>query len=305
MWFDLECQNLTSEQLKMLSQEHVAYYCEKCESNFETLGGLSVMLSSLGYVGFNRLQLFVSKLDPTVLTTKFSQAPSTRCFNNPFIDPEARSIQKETGIHLDKRPIYSSRNGNCLFNALSICLCGNEDLSSLLKVACCVELIKNQKRYRWRSSKMFEMTGVTYEEACVSAAISGSWQSNWATWAAANVLQRRIFSKYPPLPGCHILGVYNNSNQVFVPSSCAVKMEEDIYILWSSTSFDVKKLKQTKLWQANHFVPLISKTALTSPKKRKSSKRGSEVLYEKDNDQIVFPKKTKRMGYLFKDRYIE
>ena len=293
MWFDLECQNLTSEQLKMLSQERVAYYCEKCESNFETLGGLSVMLSSLGYVGFNRLQLFVSKLDPTVLTTKFSQAPSTRCFNNPFVDPEARSIQKETGIHLDKRPIYSSRNGNCLFNALSICLCGNEDLSSALRVACCVELIKNQKRYRWRSSKMFEMTGVTYEEACVSAAISGSWQSNWATWAAANVLQRRIFSIYPPLPGCHILGVYNNSNQVFVPSSCAVKTEEDIYILWSSTSFDVKKLKQTKLWQANHFVPLISKTALTSPKKRKSSKRGSEVLYEKDNDQIVFPKKQK------------
>ena len=291
MWFDLECQSLTSEQLKMLSQDHVAYYCEKCENKFETFGGLPVMLSSVGYVGFNRLQLFVSKLNPAVLTTKFSRVPSTRYFNNLLIDPEARSIQRETGIHLDKRPIYSSRNGNCLFNALSICLCGNEDLSSVLRVACCVELIKNQKRYRWRSSKMFEMTGVTYEEACVSAAINGSWQSNWATWAAANVLQRRIFSVYPPLPGCHILGVYNNSNQVFVPSSSAVKTKEDIYILWSSTSFDVKKLKQTKPWQANHFVPLISQTALTTLKKQKTRKRGSEVLYQKGNDVIVFSKK--------------
>ena len=120
----------------MLSQEHITYYCEKCENKFETFGGLPVMLPSLDYVGFYRLQLFVSKLDLAVVTTKFFQTQSTRYFNNPFNDSEARSIQSEAGIHLDKRPIFSSRNGNCLFNALSICLCGNEDLSSALKVAC-------------------------------------------------------------------------------------------------------------------------------------------------------------------------
>ena len=135
------------------------------------------------------------------------------------------------------------------------------------------------------------MTGVTYEEACTQAAIPGEWQSNWAALAAANILQRIIFTIYPPLPGCHAGGSYNNCNQVFIPSSSTLSelIGDDIYTLWSSVLFDVKNISQTKPWRANHFVPLIRRTKLESccVKEKKMIKRKKKVL-NKENSYHVF-----------------
>ena len=88
-----------------------------------------------------------------------------------------------------------------MFNALSISVCGIEQLSRTLKEACCLELVKNESMYRRKSSEMFISSGLTYEEACVDATRKGAWKSNWATLAAANLLRRSIYTIYPLLPG--------------------------------------------------------------------------------------------------------
>ena len=155
------------------------------------------------------------------------------------MDSEAMLIQKQTGIHLDKVFLYSSRDGNCLFNALSISVCGTEQLSETLKESCCLELVRNESMYRQKSSEMFMATSLTYEEACVDAARKGARQLNWATLAAANLLRRSIYTIYLPLPGVELSGAYNTCNQLFaLPASQPVDSETPLYIMWSSVTFD-------------------------------------------------------------------
>ena len=124
-------------------------------------------IACVAHVGFDRLLKFVEKLNAGNYSFEndFASEASNLTFDNVHIDFEASQIQKETGIQLDKVPIYSSRDGNCFFNALSLHICGSEKLSSKLRLACCVDLLKNDKEYRSKASKMFFLTGVTYEEA--------------------------------------------------------------------------------------------------------------------------------------------
>ena len=225
-WFDMTCEKLTTQQLRDLNQDHLSYFCTNCEIKCENFCALLFMLSSLSHVGFFRLQKFVNKLDMKSIKMKFSELVANCEFKIVKMDSETMLIQKHTGIHLDKVLMYSSRDGNCLFNALSISVCGTEQLSETLKEACCLELVRNESMYRQKSSEMFKATGQTYEEACVDAARKGAWQSNWATLAAANLLRRSIYTIYPPLPGVELSGAYNTCNRLFaLPTSQPIDSE--------------------------------------------------------------------------------
>ena len=129
----MTCEKLTTQQLRDLSQDHLSNFCTNCEIKYENFGGLLFMLSSLSQVGFSRLQKFVNKLDMKSIKMEFSEFVAKCEFKTVKTDSEAMLIQKQTGIHLDKAPLYSSRDGNCLFNALSISVCGTEQLSETLK----------------------------------------------------------------------------------------------------------------------------------------------------------------------------
>ena len=157
--------------------------------------------------------------------------------------------------------------------------------------------------------KCFFLTGVTYEEACTQAAIPGEWQSNWAALAAANILQRMIFTIYPPLPECHAGGSYNNCNQIFIPSSSTLSklIGDDIYILWSSVLFDVKNISQTKPWRANHFVPLIPRTKLESccGKEKKMIKRKKKVLNKENSYHVFSMNAAEKDGSCSSDRSVQ
>ena len=100
---------------------------------YEDFGGIFSMLSFLSHVGFSRLQNFVNKLDVKSIKMQFSEIVAYSEFKTVKTDSEAILIQKQTGIHLDKVHLYSSRDGNCLFSALSISVCGTEQLSETLK----------------------------------------------------------------------------------------------------------------------------------------------------------------------------
>lgn len=73
------------------------------------------------------LQQFVARnyfISPTKIDT-LSQDFLTKC-----------KIQ-----HLLGDPYYVSDNGNCLFNVVSVALCGTEDLAVELRVRSCIEMV--------------------------------------------------------------------------------------------------------------------------------------------------------------------
>jgi len=47
----------------------------------------------------------------------------------------------------NKIPIYVSGDGNCLFNAISLSLVGNEKLATQIRVLTCIEMVMNKSLY--------------------------------------------------------------------------------------------------------------------------------------------------------------
>ena len=157
-----------------------------------------------------------------------------------------------------KIPLQVSGDGNCLFNALSVCLVGTEILSSEIRVRTCLELIKNRKAYQNLSNaKELFLVSPNYEDACKAAACKGQFSSAWTMVAAATVIGCPIQSVYPPRNGI-LDQTVRILNTVFSPlkskSNAKFKSKTDpILIMWTSTAFAF-----TGTWVTNHFVPLIS-----------------------------------------------
>jgi hypothetical protein len=67
------------------------------------------------------------------------------------------------------RVLHSTGDGNCLFNSVSILLCGSERLHAVLRLLTAVELIRRWERYLGRSSaalhpEVIRMHYLHYEE---------------------------------------------------------------------------------------------------------------------------------------------
>lgn len=64
-----------------------------------------------------------------------------------FVDETARSILSENKTSSAIQPIITTGDGNCLFNAASRSICGNERMASELRLRTSLELINNQEFY--------------------------------------------------------------------------------------------------------------------------------------------------------------
>ncbi|CAG2200644.1 unnamed protein product [Mytilus edulis] len=63
-------------------------------------------------------------------------------------DRVSRQILNEQSMIIKERnPVQVSTNGNCLFNSLSVDMCGNESLATRLRVLTCIEIVSNKLIY--------------------------------------------------------------------------------------------------------------------------------------------------------------
>ena len=147
--------------------------------------------------------------------------------------------------------MFVSGDGNCLYHSISVGLCGNESLSSEIRVRTCLELIKNRHAYRnLPNAKDLLWVTPNYDDAIKASACRGRFASAWEMQAAATVVGCPIQSVYPPR-NVLIDKTVGILNTVFSPVSSKSK-KYPIIIMWTSTMYSF-----IGSWMPNYFVPLI------------------------------------------------
>jgi len=142
-------------------------------------------------------------------------------------------------------------DGNCLFNVVSIALCGNEALSTEIRLRSAIEMLCNPDRHRSRPDyNDLLMVSQSYEEACKECCTSGAYSSIWTFMAITNVTGIPIQSLYlsingPPDVAQRWLTTLLEP-QFFDPA------QKPIPIMWTNS-----KPITSQRWTANHFVPLL------------------------------------------------
>ena len=184
------------------------------------------------------------------------QLPTTHVYIQRSIDTVSHIIKEKYGIMPLRKPLFVSGDGNCLFNAVSVSLCGSQRLAAELRVRTVIEMVMNADNYKHCSdAKTYLTLAPSYKEACVDCGRNGAFSSVWTIVALSTVIGRPIHSVYPPCNGTEGSNgfIYRSLNATF-PNDGSSKVQP-IYIMWTSTVHHHKGL-----WSPNHFVPLIALT---------------------------------------------
>lgn len=154
----------------------------------------------------------------------------------------------------DGTAIKSTGDGDCLFNAVSIILCGDESMSLELRYKCCLEMVSNgEKIQQHRDKAALLCVSPDYNEAVIKCAKTGGYSSSWTMIALSNITRRKIESLYPLVNGAKDLAT-RTLNCIFHPSS-GLQDTTTMKILWTNTVPYNPSTK--KSWTPNHFVPFI------------------------------------------------
>jgi len=103
------------------------------------------------------------------LLQPFAYSNSTNFVSADFTvtDPIAKAIADRCDLTSYGIPAMVTGDGNCLFNAVSIALCGNEVLSTEIRLRSAIEMLCNPDRNRSRPDyKNLLMVSPSFEEAC-------------------------------------------------------------------------------------------------------------------------------------------
>lgn len=90
-------------------------------------------------------------------------------------------------------PIKTSPDLNCLFNAVSIILNDNEDLSSILKIGATQKIIKNQKYFKDFFERRKDEFETTFEKCVERVAKNYTLQGAFAITSIAMLISRPIW----------------------------------------------------------------------------------------------------------------
>ena len=154
----------------------------------------------------------------------------------------------------DGTAITTTGDGDCLFNAASILLSGDEALAVELKYKCCLEMGLNAaaiKNHKDRAALI--LLSPDYSDALVRCATGGGYSSAWTMIALSNVTQHKIKMLYPMVNGLKDLAV-RTLNTLIEPSTSVLE-DKTLRIMWTNTSSWKEGSKKT--WIPNHFVPVF------------------------------------------------
>ena len=117
-------------------------------------------------------------------------------------DENANQLLEQLRGILNKRPILTTGDGNCLFNAVFQCLTGSEVISTKLRYFTAVKLGTNHHKYKDECVRReFCWVAEDFSDACKAATTRGSFSSAWTLMALADVISANIISVYPRMNG--------------------------------------------------------------------------------------------------------
>ena len=132
------------------------YLCRRClrDADFRySFWGASRRLNKAALQGEISLRP-AAKIENIFLNFDFNTSHTEdllETFNNSAIDHQAQSLLNRCSSHLGEKsqlvPLYTTGDGSCLFNAISLLLTGSENLAAELRVRTCIELCNNEDHY--------------------------------------------------------------------------------------------------------------------------------------------------------------
>ncbi|CAG2239337.1 unnamed protein product [Mytilus edulis] len=154
-WFHQKCQKLTKDQFRILSQtKSCDFICTQCCHTKDHKFDYDLSISRLeAYASKNLLtdgvnvEKILLRKEP--LTQIIGETNHTYSAMSSLVeDRVSRQILNEQSMIIKERnPVQVSTNGNCLFNSLSVDMCGNESLATRLRVLTCIEMVSNKLIY--------------------------------------------------------------------------------------------------------------------------------------------------------------
>ena len=171
------------------------------------------------------------------------------------IDPIALFCLKKIGKLESQIPLKSSADGSCLYNAVSILLCGNESMKHSLRFKAFEYLAQNYDKLNSIVYRIDPATicSPTVKETMKDLASENGWGSHFAIIALSNVIGAPITVLYPAVCKNKISEVLSKT---YNPKSR--KNMKEYKIMWTNMNIDAFNTLQP----CNHFVPLVDKDCL-------------------------------------------
>lgn len=230
------------------------------------------------------------------------------------VDRIAENLTPEHYKQDNAKPITTRGDGNCLFNAASLALCGSEKLSTELRVRTTIELVENLDFYKshpmllnnelktrngnpWSVSSIFQAIifsnygceicaedgfNVALEYEVKRTAQNGTFSGLLQIMGLASAIGCQIYLIYPDTR--HMM--LSLLNGIFLPRSTPTTStdcsQDSIIIMWTSL---LGWPDRSKEFRVNHFVPVLpinteiqnSKTEFWNVVGRKSNVKQSAV----------------------------
>lgn len=203
------------------------------------------------------------------------------------------------------KPLVTEANGNCLFNAVSMILFGNDNYHIEMRVRTVCELILNEdiylnnKKLRQMSDESLKSCDIlqylistcesyitsngnvkeAYRAEVMQTIFEYRFCSMLHIYAITNMLNIMVHSVYPNITN---VGVNRKiHHQIITPYNRGSVPKMPVYIMWSNKT----ELLVTKEWQPDHFVTLIPHQVNPEMYIVKETVRGLQdikVTYEED-----------------------
>ena len=192
-------------------------------------------------------------LPPFVMPTYNHHSPK-------FIDRISESYLKRCNVHDLGVPYTAADNGSCLFNSVSLSLCGSQEMATELRVRTCIEIVmKKNAITALPIASNLTWVSPNYITSVMDCASQSGWSSIWTIFALAEAIGRPIQSIYLPLNGLNDFS-YKFLNLSVIPQNCK-DPNDQITVMWTRTTFH----DPSKTFVPNHFAPLIKDPPTTAP----------------------------------------
>ncbi|KAL3889466.1 hypothetical protein ACJMK2_001809 [Sinanodonta woodiana] len=196
-WFHSTCEVITSEDFKTLSFIDEGYICHQCRS----IGGKCDYL-----MGITRLQ----KREGLLSDERYCPCIYAEHSSLP-VDEIAADILLR--LHAEKEiPLRITGDGDCLFNAVSILLCGNESMSTELRYKTTLIMVLEESVILGHPNRSsIHLLSPDYSDVALNYAQIGSFSLAWTMIALAMVTKRLLhLSSCPRDKGLGILNTTFN-----------------------------------------------------------------------------------------------
>ncbi|CAC5355561.1 PLA2G4 [Mytilus coruscus] len=180
-----------------------------------------------------------------------------------LVDQAAQNILTKCLFNDVGTPYEVFSNGGCLFDSVSVSLCGTQEFSTELCVRTAIEMIRLKSRIMSLPVTPSLMTvSPNYVALVFSYASPGGFSSIWSIFALANVVGVPIKSVYPPMNGINDRP-FKILNMTVLPQKTSIDTDT-LTVMWTRL-----QAYQTKhYWYADHFVLLLKTLTTTKMKSR-------------------------------------